>query len=370
MNLKKKKICIITTAHHGHDARIYRRQARSLSRAGYSIVIMAPEGDDTADQNISHVRIRTMKFKWGRLLTNLSVVYRARQISASVYHFHDPDFMIFALFLKVLTGRPVVFDVHEDYSKVLLEAKWLPERSRRILSSIYTRFEKICSYGFNAVITATEHIASKFNHRSTTVIHNYPAEAFSDPGGGQKQPYSLVYLGGLTEERGVLQMLKAAELLREKLPVTLDIYGKFTEPSFEKRIRSNHSHDWITFHGFIDNKAVYDQLRSGQIGILPYLPIPNHIESLPTKLFEYMMVGLPVACSDFDLWKKIVTGNNLGCVFNPESPQDIRTVLYSMLSDVEKLQTMSGACRKMFTRNYSWEKEEGYLLSLYRALVM
>src|SRR5918996_3708510 len=121
-----KKVVHMTSAHPADDTRIFAKECRTLSAAGYEVHLVAQGADDALRH---HVRI------WGvpapasgrRLvrmtLTVVSVYRRARSLGADLYHFHDPELMTAALLLA-RAGRPVVYDAHEDLAATMLDKRW------------------------------------------------------------------------------------------------------------------------------------------------------------------------------------------------------------------------------------------------------
>lgn len=363
------KICIITTVHNGLDARIYSREARALANAGHKILIISPSGSGDSINNITFKNYKPVKIKWLRLLTNFRYMTTGLQSRSDVFHFHDPDFILFAILIKLISGKKVIFDVHENFSKVLMEATWLPVYVRQVFSSLYSFFEYQTSKVFDGIIAATDHIASRFDKNRTIVIHNYPRTCINGGKPDVKRiKNSIVFIGGLTRIRGIKEMLQAMEILRKKINAEIHVYGIFTDPVFESEIRSLYNFDWVQFHGFVDNKDVYNRMKSCEVGILPYLPVPNHIEAMPTKLFEYMMAGIPIACSNFPLWKDIVESHGIGMTFNPENLQEMADVLDNLLTDRNGLKKKAKACRKVFSEKYNWESEEERFLNYYQSL--
>ena len=362
-------ICIITTVHNATDARIFYRQARSLSSVGHNVTIIAPKGMLEEEKTIKFIIISPTKIKWLRLFTNFKYLKKALNGRHDLYHFHDPDFLFFGVLLKIISGKKVIFDVHEDFSKVLLEAEWIPSSLRRIFSIKYNFIEAFCSLFFDGIITATEHIATRFNARKTVVIHNYPHSKIDFDTKIEKRPNSLVFIGGITRIRGLYQFLEGLRILRQRVQVTIDVYGSFTDPDYESEMKQEFGQDWIKFHGFVDNTKVYDKLAQYELGVLPYLPVPNHLEALPTKIFEYMMTGLPIVCSDFPLWHQIVEGNKIGKCFDPLNPENISEILYEILNDKSDLEGMSTMGKILFREKYNWEMEEKELFRFYERFV-
>ena len=70
-----------------------------------------------------------------------------------------------------------------------------------------------------------------------------------------------------------------------------------------------------------------------KLGLIMFLPKPNHITSQPNKLFEYMYLGLPILASDFPLWEKVIFEKKCGNVCNPEDSDVIAQNINNMLQN-------------------------------------
>ena len=91
------------------------------------------------------------------------------------------------------------------------------------------------------------------------------------------------------------------------------------------------------------------------------------MKSYPTKVFEYMAVGLPVVTSNFSLYKEIVEDNDVGWCVDPNSPNDIADVLIEIINTKTIYKISQRAVEQ--SSNYSWKNEEKKLLMLYRTIL-
>ena len=94
-------------------------------------------------------------------------------------------------------------------------------------------------------------------------------------------------------------------------------------------------------------------------------PIPNYINSLPVKMFEYMAAGVPVVAADFPLWREIVSGAKCGLTVDPSDPSRIADAIERLVEDTETAQRMGRRGRQAVETTYHWRQQWIRLRSVY-----
>ena len=104
------------------------------------------------------------------------------------------------------------------------------------------------------------------------------------------------------------------------------------------------------------------------MGLITLAPIPNYLESYPTKLFEYMAAGIPVVASDFPLFRNIVEGADCGLLVDPKSPKQIAEAIDWLIDHPEDAERMGANGKRAARDTYNWHGEARKLTTLYEKL--
>ena len=105
------------------------------------------------------------------------------------------------------------------------------------------------------------------------------------------------------------------------------------------------------------------------MGVIVFLPGPNHLDAYPNKLFEYMAAGIPVVASHFPLWREIIEGEKCGLVVDPHSPQEIGAAIQWLLDNPEEAEAMGRRGATAIAEKYNWETQGTKLVELYKSLI-
>ncbi len=368
---KKLNICHLTSVHQSHDIRIFYKECTSLAKK-HEVVLLVANGVDEVRNN---VEIRNVPVSYsGRIQRFTKVVnemYRAAlEINADVYHLHDPELLRIASKL-LKKEKCVVFDAHEDLPRQLLSKPYLHPFAAKVLSRLVEYYENKVVAKLTGVVAATPHIQNRFLavNPNTENINNYPVISelkLLGEGAESVRKQNVCYVGGITEIRGIKEMLNALKYTHE--PVGLNLAGTFE--SEELKINAQQHPTWTKtkYYGFVDRAEVAKILHTSFAGLLTLHPTVNHIDSLPIKMFEYMLFGLPVIASRFPLWQEIIEKNKCGICVDSLNPQEIAQAIDYLYRNPEKAKEMGERGRKLVLEKYNWEQEEQKLLNFYELL--
>ncbi|HBV22307.1 MAG TPA: glycosyl transferase [Jeotgalicoccus sp.] len=353
------KICHVTTAHSPHDIRIYRKEATSISKS-YKTFIALNTNENVKNGDIEFLKLPKSNNRFLRFLKDGYLLYKkVSKENFDLIHFHDPDFILYAYLLS-RQGTKIIYDVHEDVPRAIMSKYWIPRKLRKVVSYIFEKTENFFSKKFDYIVTATPFIKERFIrlNSNTEVINNYPLlnelnTANVDWLNKKKQ---VAYVGGLNNIRGVKYLAETSL----KNPYDIKVAGKVKDLTYENNLK---------LVGQLNREEVKQLLNESYAGIVTFLPEPNHINSKPNKMFEYMSASLPLICSNFNEWKDFVSVNKNGISVDPMNATEISNAIAYLIENPLVAENMGKNGRRAIEEKYNWEVESIKLTKIYNQLL-
>lgn len=364
------KICHLTSVHLYNDVRIFHKECMTLTPF-HSVSLIAPQAPTKVIEgiNVYGVDVNHVKNRYDRMTKLVNLVYKkALEVNADVYHFHDPELIPVGLKLKKI-NKKVIYDVHEDIPKQILSKQWIPKLIRIPISHFFKLYEKKLSLKFDAIVTASPGLSTKFNgYGCSNVIDliNYPKlqELYFNEIDWESKKEMVCYIGGLSKERGLYEMINTVNNTDYKLIMA----GNFIPKSEKEAVVTLNGWGNVDYRGYIDREEVVEIYESSKIGLALLHPLRRYKEWLPVKLFEYMASGIPVIVSNFPLWTDFIEKNNCGICVNPLDTEEIKAAIEYLMNHPKEAEKMGENGRIAVKENYNWEMESKKLIKLYENL--
>lgn len=364
------KVCHFTSAHKPDDVRIFHKECTSLAAAGFDVYLVAANCTAEIKNNVKIVCAEApVSGRFTRMLKTSKLVYKkALSLNADIYHFHDPELLPYALRLK-RKGKKVIYDAHEDVPKQILGKYWINQYLRNIISKCFETYENYVAKKLDFIITATPFIRDRFIrvNKNTRDICNYPIiQEFIETVEWKNKKNEICYVGGITRIRGIVEVVKALE----GSDVRLNLAGDYSPISLQDELKDLKGWENVNEFGFVGRKEISNILANSKVGMVTLYPQINYLDSLPIKMFEYMLAAIPVIASDFPLWKEIIEGNNCGICVNPLNPMEIAEGIKKIISDDVTSEKMGRNGRQVVLEKYNWGVEEKKLIAIYNKLLL
>lgn len=363
------RVVHVTTVHPRMDNRIMRRECSSLRDSGNDVHLVVADG--VGNDVVDGITVSDIDRAKSRLERMIKLPFRAMAaawaLQPAVIHFHDPELLPAAVWMRI-RGAKVVYDAHEDLPRSIMSKEWINIGIRRVVSMIAELVENFCANRMSAIVAATPIIADRFKGGKPIVetVCNYPDLSQAPvPMREHAEPATFVYVGALSVHRGLKEMVEAVHIADARLIIA----GPFETPEQQAEISAMPGWTNVEYLGVIPHADVWTVLQRARAGLLFLHPVRNYIDSLPTKMYEYMAIELPVLGSDYVGWPDTIKENDIGLTCDPLDPQAIAALMRRIIDDPEAAEAMGQRGREVVMAKYRWENEAAKLVALYDRLL-
>lgn len=367
MNLKK--VCHISSVHPPFDVRIFHKEAVSLNKAGFDTYMVVTGVEEQEAQGVKVIGVKDpQRGRLHRMMNHSkNVIQRAKLLNADIYHLHDPELLPYAIELRK-TGAKVIYDSHEDLPAQTMSKNYIPKPIRPFMAQGLKYYENHIAKNIDAIVTATESIKNRFNklNPNIVVVNNFPfIEELKTKITNIPKERAVCYVGSVARMRGANEIVRAIGLTKD---VKLYLAGTIGETGLREEMMQQSGWENVIELGFVPREEVAEIMSKSMAGLVTLYPEPNHLNSIPIKMFEYLSASLPIICSDFDHWRQLLNGVECATFVNPLDPYDIAEAIQSIVDNPEKAKEMGARGQYIVENKFNWENEEKKLIDLYQKL--
>ena len=363
------KIVIASTLKPVIDPRAYEKFAKSLAGTGkYAVHILGPQPGSTTEAPgiFLHPIGKQVKGSWQRLLVPWRLLWQTLRLRPQLLLITTHELIWMAVFYKLITCCTLVYDIQENYYFNLRYQSNYRPFIKRLLAFYIRAKEQLTAHFFNHFILAEQCYADELPFIGTkfTVIENKFKPSQPPPARQPQEKITLLLSGTISKEYGAFE---AIDFIRQ-LPAAscqLTMIGHCPNRATYRQLQAAAvRHENINFmvaDEHVPQTLIYDQIGDKTIGLLPYQDNKSTRNKIPTKLYEYIGLGIPVLIPPNPRWQEIVKKYQAGEVVDFQQPPDI--------ARLSRFFTGNKSTQQADLKDIMWTTEENKLLALIERLI-
>jgi glycosyltransferase involved in cell wall biosynthesis len=280
---------------------------------------------------------------------------------------NDTDTLVGAYLAARFRRKPIVFDAHELFPEV-------PELvGRPFVKRIWELIEQLIipriKYGYTVCQPIADIYREKFNIEMG-VVRNAPMLTLMPhldekpyDFGGKKM---ILYQGAVNVGRGIEWVIDAMPYLDNVVYCIAGSGDVFEE--IEAKIERMNLQDRVILLGRIPMEELYRYTVSADLGLcLLENRGLNYYYSLPNRIFDFALAGVPILATDFPEIRNVVESYHLGALTSSSEPVDLAREIMKILNESEHLIRKNDIFAQQ-REQLSWENEEKVIFDLFNKL--
>jgi glycosyltransferase involved in cell wall biosynthesis len=135
----------------------------------------------------------------------------------------------------------------------------------------------------------------------------------------------------------------------------LELYGTGDAlPQVLERARNQALDGAFSVVSRLPQREVLQAVRHASVGVIPNLPLRLNDFALPTKLFEYVALGIPAVVADLPTIRAHFSSNEV-CFFDPGDASSLAAAIVQVATDPEAAAARVEAARTRY-QAYRWQR--------------
>ncbi len=321
------------------------------------LVITQNEGTE----EFEGIEIRRFDFKGLLFEREKEILHRLRKYLDQVLSTFKPDLVhlngcvgespiVFSMF-RSLFSMPIVLTNHAPHYGFPMQP---------IVRKVCSQVDRVCCVS-KWVMRETASLIPEIKEKMRLIYNGIPPFSLP-PAPLTFSPPLLLYLGRLTQEKGIRCAAAAFSLLKKRgSTAQLVIGGEGEERAALSSIDTDPS---VTFIGAVEREAVPHLLNRASIVL-----VPSYFESFGLVALEAMQMGRPVIASNVGGLPEIISNERIGVLVPPKNPEALSDAIEKLLQNRAEATRMGAEARQYALSHFTLEQNVDSYEALYRELV-
>ncbi len=315
--IKKTPIVIASILKPVDDTRMFGKLAHSIGKKNdVDITIIGyPTKNPFLPPDFTFISFKPFKrLSFARFFARFTFLRKMLAIKPKLIIITTHELLFVSLFAKAIMGCRLIYDIQENYYRNIIHSTTFPIGLKQLVAIAVRLKEKLTSVAIDHFFLAEESYQTElgFLHHRYTVLENKASKEAIDRCSFEKKSKldsntHLIFSGTLATGTGVFEAIRWIKLFHQvDTKIRLTIIGYCSIPSVLKKIKNEINNcDYISLIGgdeLVPHQRVLEEISKSDGGFITYLPNASTSGSIPTKLFEYVAMQLPILLVPHQPW--------------------------------------------------------------------
>jgi glycosyltransferase involved in cell wall biosynthesis len=170
----------------------------------------------------------------------------------------------------------------------------------------------------------------------------------------------FLFVGRLEKQKGVIYLIKAAKLLKDRKDFEITIVGDGSESeNLHKAVIKSNMEAMVKFTGRIDDRKLKEYYLGCDVFVLPSL-----WEGMPLTLMEAAAAELPIIACNIGGIPSFFTHEENALLIIPENVEALVNTMQRLIEDKQLSKKIGSNARKL-AEKFSWENSAKALNEIY-----
>jgi hypothetical protein len=322
--IKKTRIVIASLLKPVDDIRMFEKLGQTLAEEAEVQIIGYPNQASFNHPTITfHPLLPFNRLSFRRVAAPLKVFQMVLKIRPNTFIITTHELLWIGVLSKILLSCRLIYDVQENYGRNIFYTDAFPKPIRPLIAAYVRLKEWLTSPFVNHFLLAERGYEKelRFPGNKKTIIENKTKKQLTNTNKKNDKGIHLIFTGTLAETTGVFTAIELAQQLHSvDSSVRLTLIGHCSHrPTLDKIRNAIVNKDFIELIGgdrLVPHSEITQQIQSAHFGIISYDMNPSIINSIPTKLYEYLGYQLPILMIDHQPWIELAKPNQAAILFS------------------------------------------------------
>jgi len=182
---------------------------------------------------------------------------------------------------------------------------------------------------------------------------------------------SLLYHGGISISRGILDLVKAVEIcIKNGHQVKLTLLGVWVDKlEIQNFIKNRGLCEYITCLDPVPIEDIPRYIEDSDFGVLPFPDFIGWRVSSPIKLFEYLGMGTPVIVTNIECFSTEIGNKGYAIYAENSTPESLAEAIVSAIKNKQLFKAEGSKAIPEAQENYTWEAQADKFLRFIKKVV-